>query len=338
VINILNNHYSEKHRHYHNANHINNLLNKVIVYKDRLSNKEFLQLQVAILFHDVIYDPRSKKNEEESSKLFLKTSKHLEALDSNDIHIIDDLILSTKNHEPKNLLEKIICKLDLSSFSEPFSQILIDEKKIRKEYQFVDWVDYQKGRIDILDKFKNKAIIQEMPGAKEKIDFQIEYLKQEKPKIAIYPGSFSPLHVGHLNILEKGEQVFDKVILAFGRNTEKISKDIEDDLSWKLYKIELNEKLKYRQVEFYNNSLVEYLDSKPYDVPEDVVEDLLNADSKGSFHYHNIAYTYPYVKIGSGIKYKRKRKKKKKLVSKKKSNLRSKIKKKAVVKKIFKTK
>jgi len=109
---------------------------------------------------------------------------------------------------------------------------------------------------------------------------------------------------------------------------------IEEDLiSTNLDSIKYDTDLEELTVKFVNKAKYKY-----YDVPEDVVEDLLNADSKGSFHYHNIAYTYPYVKIGSGIKYKRKRKKKKKLVSKKKSNLRSKIKKKAVVKKIFKTK
>ncbi len=44
-------------------------------------------------------------------------------------------------------------------------------------------------------------------------------------KIAIYPGSFNPFHVGHLNILEKAEAIFDHVIIARGGNPFK--KDVE---------------------------------------------------------------------------------------------------------------
>ena len=40
-------------------------------------------------------------------------------------------------------------------------------------------------------------------------------------KIAIYPGSFAPLHRGHIDIIEKALTVFDKVIVARGRSDKK---------------------------------------------------------------------------------------------------------------------
>ena len=40
-------------------------------------------------------------------------------------------------------------------------------------------------------------------------------------KIAIYPGSFDPITKGHLDILKTGAGIFDKVIIAVARNTEK---------------------------------------------------------------------------------------------------------------------
>jgi pantetheine-phosphate adenylyltransferase len=43
-----------------------------------------------------------------------------------------------------------------------------------------------------------------------------------KKTIAIYPGSFNPFTVGHQNILEKAERVFDEVILAIGLNPDKV--------------------------------------------------------------------------------------------------------------------
>ncbi|MFR1672041.1 MAG: pantetheine-phosphate adenylyltransferase [Candidatus Gastranaerophilaceae bacterium] len=40
-------------------------------------------------------------------------------------------------------------------------------------------------------------------------------------KTAIYPGSFDPITKGHLDILKSGTEIFDKVIIAVARNSEK---------------------------------------------------------------------------------------------------------------------
>ncbi len=40
-------------------------------------------------------------------------------------------------------------------------------------------------------------------------------------KIAIYPGSFDPITKGHLDVLETSAKIFDKVIIAVARNSEK---------------------------------------------------------------------------------------------------------------------
>ncbi len=40
-------------------------------------------------------------------------------------------------------------------------------------------------------------------------------------KVAIYPGSFDPITNGHLDILNRASNIFDKVIIAVARNSEK---------------------------------------------------------------------------------------------------------------------
>lgn len=42
-------------------------------------------------------------------------------------------------------------------------------------------------------------------------------------QIAVYPGSFDPITYGHLDIIERGLEVFDEVIIAVARNVEKKS-------------------------------------------------------------------------------------------------------------------
>lgn len=44
-------------------------------------------------------------------------------------------------------------------------------------------------------------------------------------RIAIFPGSFDPFTVGHMSILKRGLELFDKVIVAIGYNEHKYSAD-----------------------------------------------------------------------------------------------------------------
>ena len=40
-------------------------------------------------------------------------------------------------------------------------------------------------------------------------------------KVAVYPGSFDPFTRGHMNIIDRGVKVFDKVIVAVAHNKSK---------------------------------------------------------------------------------------------------------------------
>jgi pantetheine-phosphate adenylyltransferase len=42
-----------------------------------------------------------------------------------------------------------------------------------------------------------------------------------KQKVAVYPGSFDPITYGHLDILMRGLELFDKIIIAVANNIEK---------------------------------------------------------------------------------------------------------------------
>ena len=42
-----------------------------------------------------------------------------------------------------------------------------------------------------------------------------------KQKVAILPGSFDPITLGHIDIINRALELFDKVIIAIGMNTEK---------------------------------------------------------------------------------------------------------------------
>ena len=44
---------------------------------------------------------------------------------------------------------------------------------------------------------------------------------QSSPRIAVYPGSFDPITLGHLNVMERASQLFDRLIVGVGINAEK---------------------------------------------------------------------------------------------------------------------
>lgn len=54
-----------------------------------------------------------------------------------------------------------------------------------------------------------------------------------KSKIAIYPGSFDPLHKGHIQILKKALKLFDLIYLVVTNNPDKIEQsNLENRLNF----------------------------------------------------------------------------------------------------------
>jgi pantetheine-phosphate adenylyltransferase len=47
--------------------------------------------------------------------------------------------------------------------------------------------------------------------------------EKDMGKVAIYPGSFDPITYGHIDIIERAIEIFDKVIVAIAHNAEKRS-------------------------------------------------------------------------------------------------------------------
>lgn len=46
-------------------------------------------------------------------------------------------------------------------------------------------------------------------------------MSQLDPRIAVYPGSFDPITLGHLNVMERASRLFDRLIVGIGVNIHK---------------------------------------------------------------------------------------------------------------------
>src|SRR6516162_224881 len=41
------------------------------------------------------------------------------------------------------------------------------------------------------------------------------------PQVAVYTGTFDPVHYGHLDVIRRGSRIFDRLIVAVGTNPDK---------------------------------------------------------------------------------------------------------------------
>jgi pantetheine-phosphate adenylyltransferase len=123
---------------------------------------------------------------------------------------------------------------------------------------------YRKSRLEFLSLQKNA-------------ETHAHFLSAFHPNIGVFAGSFNPFHLGHLNVLEKAERIFDKVIVAFGRNPDK-----SDDRDWKV-----PEGIKNRQIEEYHGLLTDFVAGLGHEVV--VVRGLRNSTD---FQYEQNQYRY----------------------------------------------
>lgn len=225
------------------------------------------QLLLAIIFHDIVYDPSAPKGQNERlSYDFFKDNIAGSSFDYNQLgknatyfNLIEGMIMATVDHNIINDTPdyiKAIILADLDRFNHPFEQVWQYTVQLFKEYAFVDWADFKEGRLKFLESYKEKITNTVSVEAGKNVEKIAVALSVWEPKIAIFAGSFNPFHIGHLNILEKAEKIFDKVIVAAGINPEKEVKGYEiPEFITKNY-----------QVDLYDGLLTDYIESKPYSV------------------------------------------------------------------------
>lgn len=258
LYNMFNPYYG-KDRYYHNDQHIEdmfNFINNDLSYFN-LDIKNSLALNIAILFHDIVYVPGATDNEFNSWLVCENAMKNnfgdLNYVGYDDLlSDIERLIMATKDHNYNENLwedEKLIIKADLNSFNKDWPTVWKNNVNIFKEFQKYSWPEFQQGQILFLKELKKKLLDFLPTNAYYNIEKIISTLEIWEPNIAIYPGSFNPFHKGHLNILEKAEKIFDKVIIAKGINPEK-----NNELT------ELPDCIKNREIIEYDNLLTDTID------------------------------------------------------------------------------
>lgn len=147
--------YSRKSRHYHNLNHLQEMLVCFNAYREQLQYPD--EVLYAIFYHDYIYKTIKKNNELRSAEYavaLLPTGTPL-----NKKHVFD-LILSTKDHQcSDNEDEKWLIDFDLKILSKDWNDYLLYAQQIRREYRIYPDFMYKPGRKKALEHFMTNPFI-----------------------------------------------------------------------------------------------------------------------------------------------------------------------------------
>jgi predicted metal-dependent HD superfamily phosphohydrolase len=156
-VNIILAMWNESHRHYHNLNHLNDLIGQINENKSKYSEKEYEKLILTALFHDCVYDPMRSDNEEKSAEFFIECAVDKSNSDGLEVK---QMILDTKTHQATTNLSESFNHYDMSIVERDFDQLLEWEMGIKEEYK--DYGDsYKEGRLkfleSLLDKYPNNT-------------------------------------------------------------------------------------------------------------------------------------------------------------------------------------
>jgi predicted metal-dependent HD superfamily phosphohydrolase len=151
--------YSAWKRHYHNLSHVYSLLKLSEQYRSELKNPFIVDL--AIWFHDIVYDSSKKDNELQSAILFEELMQPF--LTKEEIEQVKSLIMSTYGHKPlipDDIDHQYFLDFDLSILAADKETYNIYSDAIKDEYKSLfPFLVYKGGRKKVLQSFLDRKML-----------------------------------------------------------------------------------------------------------------------------------------------------------------------------------
>lgn len=127
--------YAESKRFYHTLDHIDYCLEVFDKVRNHCVNPDSVEL--AIWFHDVVYDFPIDDNERLSAEYFMDAS--CGRLPEKFRRVVFDQVIATDHRStPVDLDQRILIDIDLSSFGRDWEQFLHDGVNVRREMNYLD--------------------------------------------------------------------------------------------------------------------------------------------------------------------------------------------------------
>jgi predicted metal-dependent HD superfamily phosphohydrolase len=147
VVDLLKARYAEPHRKYHTLEHIEHCLAEF----DPRQAREPEAVELAIWFHDAVYDTKAHDNEEKSAELLLSLIPEATRA--------AELVLVTKHHRASTPDEALLVDIDLAILGQPEERFDRYERQIREEYAWVPEPIFRQKRGEILEGFLARPFI-----------------------------------------------------------------------------------------------------------------------------------------------------------------------------------
>ena len=162
--------YAEPHRKYHTLRHLEDCFTKLEEIRDLAGHPADVEL--ALWYHDAIYDTRSTRNEALSANLAAGTATDA-GVDAARIRRIEDLVLATRHAAiPADPDATVLVDVDLSilgALPQAFDRY---EQQVREEYGWGPGLLYRRERRKILRAFLARPAIFGTPPFRERYEPQ----------------------------------------------------------------------------------------------------------------------------------------------------------------------
>jgi predicted metal-dependent HD superfamily phosphohydrolase len=130
-------------------------------------------VELAIWFHDVVYDPKSKLNEEKSSKFWSVYAAGYGVPEAM-VQKVAKLILATKHEAvaPVSPDAALLVDIDLAILGQPADVFERYEAQVREEYNWVPDREFAEGRSAVMKMFLDREFIYFTPDLRHRYEVQ----------------------------------------------------------------------------------------------------------------------------------------------------------------------
>ena len=157
--------YSEPHRHYHTLQHLRECL--TLFDEVRALAERPAEVEMALWFHDGVYDVHRQDNEERSAEWAREVLPDRDA--GARVHA---LVMATKGHEARGVDGKLLVDVDLAILGASPERFEESSLQIRQEYAHVPEEEYRSRRSAILKGFLDRPVIYGTPMMRERFEEQ----------------------------------------------------------------------------------------------------------------------------------------------------------------------
>jgi predicted metal-dependent HD superfamily phosphohydrolase len=160
--------YAEPHRKYHTVQHLEECLSLFESVRDAPDRPA--EVEMALWFHDAIYDLQSSQNERRSAA-WANEALGAAAVPTPCAARVHDLILVTQHTTvPRTRDEQVLVDIDLSILGAPAPRFAEYERQIREEYAHVPEPIFRLKRRSILKAFLERPSIYSTPALHRQLE------------------------------------------------------------------------------------------------------------------------------------------------------------------------